>query len=303
MTESNTKYYLDLIVANILFGVNLAVYSYLFKSGIPSEILFFFQVLVACLIFAPKMLFTKDYRISWNDIKQLSINSLLIVFGGLYLTVKGTSYTTATDAAIITLLGPLITIIIQRIRLNNTQKIIVFCIALATVILILKEFKHTRTLGNLIILISVTCISLNTVLIKPLLSGHGTMKVMAWYYLIGLVLCIPMFLPLVLRFDFRAVPTDSYYSLAYAILLGTIPPSYFLYKGTEHLSPVKTALFRCLRPLVAIAITMWQGKEKISSHSIIIGMVIICGLIIFIRMLRKLLDTNQLSYKKKAKYL
>ena len=51
----------------------------------------------------------------------------------------------------------------------------------------------SRGLGNALELVAVVAIAVNTVIIKPQLQRYGTLVVMGWYYIIGLLITAPFF--------------------------------------------------------------------------------------------------------------
>lgn len=296
MSDSKLKYHLDLIVANLLYGANLSVYVYLVQQHIPFRTLFFFQVSFAALVFLPFVIFSPRFRISWSDFKRISVVSVLIIYGGLYLTIWGSSYTSSIDAGIITTLGPIFTIAAQFfIYKKPLSKTFFFGILLALLgigfLLFSDSSLHlykSKTFGNILILASVICIATNTVVVRPLLLKLGAVVVMGWYFLVGFVLTAPFFMKQALAFDFSSLGRTQIYDIVYVIVIGTMFPSLFLFKGTAQLTPVQTAIYRYLRPIMATAIALWRGQDKLTVQNVGIGAIVFVGLALVILAYRSL---------------
>ncbi len=301
MQASNSKYHLELIAANLLYGANLVVYNILVQQHMHFAQLFILQVAFAAAVFIPLLIFNRRFALGFKDIMRLVINSALIVYGAMYFTVWGMSLTSATDGALIALLGPVFTVLLQR-KIHQNIRINYYSAALimAAIFFYAMEFTQGRWQGNLLVLLSVMCVSLNTVLIKPMLIQHGTIKIMAWCYSLGFVITAPVFLPSVIHFDFGVLNNSAWVDLAYILLIGTLVPSYMLYKGTEMLAPVQTALYRCLRPLAAIALTLYRGHQVLSWEIVTISVVVCLALFFIVLCYRKYLDTSRSKHSQKS---
>lgn len=94
-------------------------------------------------------------------------------------------------------------------------------------------------LGNALVLVAVVAIAVNTVIIKPQLQRYGTLVVMGWYYIIGLLITAPFFWKYIADTDFLRLPLSGQAELAYVLVLGTVLPMYLLYRGTgeAHFHP------------------------------------------------------------------
>lgn len=98
----------------------------------------------------------------------------------------------------------------------------------------------------------------------------------------------PFFLKKALAFDYSSLMGDRLYDVIYITAIGTMLPSFFLFKGTAQLSPVQTALYRYLRPIMATAIALWRGQDKLTPQNVTIGAIVFAGLALVILAYRSL---------------
>ena len=117
----------------------------------------------------------------------------------------------------------------------------------------------------------VVAIAVNTVIIKPQLQRYGTLVVMGWYYIIGLLITAPFFWKYIADTDFLRLPLSGQAELAYVLVLGTVLPMYLLYRGTEKLTFIHTALYRYIQPVVATVLALVRHQEQIDRTNIIAG--------------------------------
>lgn len=280
----------DLIAANILFGANFSFYVSLIRNYLDFRLLFFLQVLVAALFFIPGALFSpRTYRLSWHDALRILLVSILVVYGWMYMLLWGSSYTTPIDAAIIATLGPAFTLFIDRLLhrhdpFNRSRILGVVAIFIGAWLLIFdKGFVLThgsRGWGNLLVLGAVVAIAANTVLIKPQLEQLGTRVVMGWYYFIGLLITYPFFGQYFHPLDLLKLPFGALLELGYVLLLGTVWPMWLLYRGTEHLTAVHTALYRYIQPLIAGALALYRHQASFDATNITALVLIFIGIVL-----------------------
>ncbi len=287
---SKGLYHGDLIAANILFGANFSFYVSLIHGYLDFEQLFLFQVLAAALFFIPSALFSpRTYRITLRDLLHIIPVSMLVIYGWMYLLLWGSSYTSPIDAAIIATLGPAFTLYIDRLLhhrepFNRSRIIGLAAIFIGAWLLIFDKgfvlVRGSRGWGNLLVLGAVAAIAANTVLIKPQLERLGTRVVMGWYYLIGVAITLPFFHQ---KLDFsvvRDLPLSALAELAYLLLLGTVWPMWLLYRGTEHLTAVHTALYRYIQPLIAGALALYRHQATFDATNITALVLIFIGIVL-----------------------
>ena len=261
------RYNFDLIFANLLFGANFSFYVSLTRNYLDFQQIFMLQVLAASIFFIPFALFSKQsYRIPLRDFGNILIVTVLIVYGWMFMLLWGASYTSPIDASTISTLGPVFTILTGHFLLREknitwARRIgVVLGFAGAAFLLFDKGFRlapGSSGLGNALVLVAVVAIAVNTVIIKPQLQRYGTLVVMGWYYIIGLLITAPFFWKYIADTDFL--------------------------RGTEKLTSVHTALYRYIQPVVATVLALVRHQEQIDRTNIIAGVLIFASIILVIR--------------------
>lgn len=288
---TKTRYHYDLVFANLLFGANFSFYVSLTRNWIDFRQIFMLQVLSAAIFFIPFALFSRQsYRITPRDAGNILIVALLVVYGWMYLLLWGSSLTSPIDASVIATLGPAFTLIADhvmhphryvRIRIVG----VVFALAGAAVLLFGEGFTFahgSRAWGNALVLAAVVAIAVNTVLIKPSLERLGTLTVMGWYYIIGLAVTAPFFWRCLADAKLLRLPPQALGELGYILILGTVLPMYLLYRGTEKLTSVHTALYRYIQPFAAGLLALWRGQAHFDRQNIAAAILIFAGIVLVI---------------------
>ena len=288
---SKTRYNLDLVFANIFFGANFSFYVSLTRNYLDFQQIFMLQVLSAAVFFIPFALFSRySYRITWRDAGNILIVTLLIVYGWMYMLLWGSSYTTPIDASVIATLGPAFTLIMDHLmhprKYIGTRVVGVVCALVGAGILILGDgFSLThgsRAQGNLFVLAAVVAIAVNTVIIKPQLQRFGTLWVMGWYYLIGVAITFPFFKDYIDLNRLYTLPPGALAETGILLIFGTVLPMYLLYRGTERLTSVHTALYRYIQPLVATTLALARHQETVDQIHLLAGGAIFGGVLLMV---------------------
>lgn len=286
-----TRYNLDLVFANVLFGANFSFYVSLTRDYLDFQQIFMLQVLSAAIFFIPFALFSRrSYRIAWHDAGNILLVTLLIVYGWMYMLLWGSSYTSPIDASVISTLGPAFTLITDHVmhpRKYIRARVVgvVFALAGAAVLLFDHGFSLThgsRAFGNALVLVAVVAIAVNTVIIKPQLERLGTLVVMGWYYIIGLLITAPFFWKYIDHTHFLRLPLQAQAELGYILILGTVLPMYLLYRGTEKLTSVHTALYRYIQPVIAALLAIVRGQAQFDTANIMATVLIFAGIVLVV---------------------
>lgn len=286
-----TRYHLDLVFANLLFGANFSFYVSLTRNYLDFQQIFMLQVLSAALFFIPFALFSRrSWRITRHDVVRIVPVSLLVVYGWMYLLLWGSSYTTPIDASVIATLGPVFTLIADHLihphRYLRVRLAGIVCALVGAAILLLRQgpllVHGSEAFGNALVLAAVVAIAVNTVVIKAPLQRLGTLVVMGWYYIIGLAVTAPFFWHYIAHIPFLRLPLAAQGELAYILVFGTVLPMYLLYRGTEHLTSVHTALYRYIQPLIAGALAVVRGQARFDAANLTALGFIFAGIVLVV---------------------
>ncbi len=286
----HTRYHIDLIISNLLYGANFSYFISITRYFLDFRSLFMLQVAVSALFFIPSALFSPRYRLSARDFGTLVIVTLLVIYGGMFLLLWGAQYTNPIGASTIATLGPAFTLVtawaLYRERISRVKLLGIMLSLFGACILIFDEgpvlTRGSAGYGNLLVLGSVVCVAANTVIIKPVLKRLGTAVVMGWYYIIGLALTLPFFWEYLAYAPYGQLPVNAWAEILYILILGTVLPSYLLYRGTEKLTSIHTALYRYIQPVVATLVALSRHQERLDRNHIIAAAFIFTGIILVV---------------------
>lgn len=206
---SALKYHISLLIANMLFGMNYSFYSSIIGHIVSSDNLFVLRVMAGALFFVVYMFTTGRARIELRDLYKFAILAGILVFGRIYVMLDGMNYTSPIDGSIIATMNPILIMLIsaliikEKITVKRTFGILIG--AAGALILILSNMHGGihggKTLGNILITVSIVFSAFNTVFVKKLISKYSPYTIMGWIYLIGFIVVMPVFGPGLLKVD------------------------------------------------------------------------------------------------------
>ena len=300
-------YHIALAVSNILFGISFSVYVSLLRGSASPSMLFALQLLSSVIIFAPFALHRRNItRLTLDDFGTIFIVALLVIFGWWYLLIAGARYTNPVDASTIATIGPIFTLVVAMIADSNRATRgetmgILTAIAGASVLLFDRGealLGRGEGYGNALLLCATFASAINTALITPVLHRHHPAIVMGWYYIIGALLASPLIVHEVQHIDTLQLSRSEWCEVGYILLLGSALPMLLLYIGSKRLTPIHTALYRYLQPVVATIVALSRHQTKIDRTNIVGAVLIFVGMLCVIlsaRQGRSLHPTHGLS--------
>lgn len=255
-----------LIVANILWGINTP----LIKMGvdsIPAPIFISLRFLAASLILLPFALR------AWKPLKRkdfllLTLSSIFyITLSSLALNI-GLTMTTAFNAAIIWLLSPLLLLVLAIIYLSEKLSIRTFIgvvVALAgSLVIIGKPWEgggSDELTGNLLIVISVVCAVISTLIAKPIAKRTGACQLAFMSLFPGIVPIAIYSLFILSAWDIQATTTASWYGLVLGIIAVVIANFFFFY-ALRYKKAQDTGVYQYLDPLATIIAAWFLLAER-----------------------------------------
>lgn len=269
---------IELIAANATFGVSYSVVLKLIEQSLAYEQIFILQVAVAAAIFIPiALLNPRRKRITRNDLLPIALCAVITIYGWSLLTLQAVTHTQPIVIAEISTLGPTVTIVAaaisqtysrrgKHIKPSELQRVVIPVVALLFVIVIITHDTPIRSslrdIGdNISAVVAVVSMGISTVIIANLEESYGTATILAIYFAVALLL-LPLFIP---NFTEQSaaitalrIPIAPLLALSAATLA---LPLYLLYRGAAQLTPLHTALYRYIQPLIAFIVIVTDAQR------------------------------------------
>jgi drug/metabolite transporter (DMT)-like permease len=288
------KPHLALIIVQILFGI-WPIFGKIVLRSMSSTSLVSVRLAGAALLFAVlQRRLTPLLKMRVKDIVLLVACSLLGIVGNQFLFVKGLSLTTVINAEILSTTIPvyaLATSILLGYERGSRKTLIGVLLAAAGVLYLVNPFRadlsrHTTT-GNLLILTNSFLYALYIVISKSLVERYGALNVMAWIFLVGSLITIPVGVYSLQRENLAAISGTTWLFVGFIIIFPTVVAYYLNAWALTRVPPSLVAIYMYLQPLIAFGLAPLFLGESFSSRTIVAALLIFGGVALVTR------DTNR----------
>lgn len=288
--------YLALILAHLIWGANFVVAKVTLEEFPPMS-LAFLRFSLAALLLVPffvainqKGIHPKSkVKIDKKDWPKLIAIGILVITLNIAFFFEGIKRIPATNASVLTLIIPLLSVIFgwiilkERIFLINLLGIVVALVGAIVVIqlpeIFFGNYSPTETFGNFLIILASISWVLGVILSRQMLKKYPSLVITAIAFLVGTVtFFIPFFIEYFKNPDWmQNVTILGILGLIYMTLLSSIC-AYFLFEwGLAKTSVIKADLFQYIEPFVAAGLAVLVLDEKITVPFILGGILITAG--------------------------
>lgn len=125
--------------------------------------------------------------------------------------------------------------------------------------------EGSSLLGNLMLMAAVTCEAIYVVIGKKLTGKVSPKRISALINLWGLALVTPLGIWQALRFDFSAVPVESWSLLVFYAVAASVVTVWLWMTGLKHVPASNAGVFTVLLPITAAAVGVVFLGERISA--------------------------------------
>lgn len=184
--------------------------------------------------------------------------SLLGVVGNQLLYFKGLSLTTATNTSLLAVMIAVFTILISVFTGNDkltVLKIIGTILAAGGVIYLVDparaSFSAATTQGDLMIILNCIFYATYVAVSKKLVTHYGALKSIAWVFIFGGVIVVPLGLFAFFNGDDgEAIGWNSWLALAAVVVFPTILAYYWNTWALARVEPSMVAVYTYLQPII-----------------------------------------------------
>lgn len=278
--------YIALLLAHLIWGANFVVAKVTLQE-FPAHSLAFLRFAIASLLLAPFFLAeTKKVKIKKEHLPKLIAIGIFIITFNIAFFFAGIQKTTATNASILTLIIPMLSVILgwlflkERVYTINLLGIALGFAGAAIIIgipqIILGEISPEELLGNVFIILASISWVIGALISRQMLKIYPSLMITAVAFLVGVV----TFFPPALR-EYLIDPgwpdritMLGFLGLLYMTALSSIS-AYFLFEwALAKTSLISADLFQYIEPFIAASLALTLLGERIS-FSFIIGAVLI----------------------------
>ncbi len=250
--------HLALLFVAMVYGAN-----YLVAKGLMPQMIGPSGFIVLRVVGAG-LLFWLVYALNWEAVARKHLGRLMLcgLFGvaaNQLMFFNGLSLTSPVNASIIMTSNPILVLLASAFLLKTAitaRKLFGIGLgALGAILLLVQSGSagsaHISWQGDLLILLNATSYGVYLVLVKPLMSIYKPTTVVAWVFLFGALVVLPIGMPQALAIPWQDFTTNQYLSVAFVVVFTTFVVYLLNIFAMRTVMPTVVSMYIYLQPLFA----------------------------------------------------
>lgn len=273
-------------IAKGVMPVYIKPFGFIFLRVIGAAALFWIASL-----WAPKQ---KINRADWPRILGCAIFGMVI---NMLMFFKGLQLSTPINSSVMITISPILVFILsaiflkEKITLIRTFGILLGFSGALGLILFGAETRQDAPnipLGNILFIVNASCYAVYLILVKPLTAKYHAFTLMKWFFLIGVLINLPITISEFSEVRWTTLPYDVVWKMVF-VVVGTTFFTYLLNVfALKTLKASTIAAFIYLQPLLAIGFAMIMGADSLNIVKIIAAILVFIGVYLVTKKPKKL---------------
>ena len=284
---SRFKPHIALLICNIVWAMDYPFYNIVLPHYVHPMAMVAGSLVVTALFSLVPLLWQKAERVARADIRKLIGAALLIGVLRKVFIMYGLSMTSPIDGSIIDTIVPLLVLVVSvLLGMDRFTKLKVAGLALGmagavAVVLtgISAAHTHSHLWGNILILLCACVTSLYMVWFKRLIAKYRITTVLRWLYCTAAIIALPFGLRAIIHTDYAAIAQHA----LFVLIVPTYLPNLMLNYALKTVQPTVSSIYTYLQPVLAIAMSVAMGLDKLHLDTVIFALVIFTGVALVLR--------------------
>ena len=285
------KPHLALLLCNVLWAMDYPFYNYVLPRYIHPMALVSASLVATALLSLVPLLWQKAEKVGWADGRKLIGAGLLIGVLRKVFIMYGLSMTSPIDGSIIDTIVPLLVLALSvALGMDRFTKLKVAGLVLGmagAVAVVLSgaasAHAHSHLWGNVMIFLCACVTSLYMVWFKALVARYRITTVLRWVYCVAAVVALPFGLKEIIHTDYAAIAGHALFPTLFVLTVPTYLPNLMLNYALKSVPATVSSIYTYLQPVLAIAISVGMGLDKLHADTVVFALVIFVGVALVLR--------------------
>ena len=285
------KPHLALLVCNVIWALDYPFYNMVLGHYIHPLAMVAGSLTVTALISLVPLLWQRAERIERADVRKMIGAALLIGVMRKGFIMFGLSKTSPIDGSIIDTVVPLLVLLLSVIlgidrftRLKVIGLLLGMAGAVAVVLTgVSASHTHSHLWGNLMILLSASASAVYMVWFKRVVSKYRITTLLRWIYCISAAIMLPIGFDAILHVDYADVARHVLFPALFVLIVPTYIPNLMLNYALKSVAPTVSSIYTYLQPILAIAVTVALGLDRLHLDTVLFAVVIFIGVGLVLR--------------------
>ena len=279
------KPHIALLICNIVWAMDYPFYNIVLPRYVHPMAMVSGSLIATALFSLVPLLWQKAEKVEKADVRKLIGAALLIGVLRKVFIMYGLSMTSPIDGSIIDTIVPLLVLLLSvLLGMDRFTKLkiagLVLGMAGAVAVVLAgasSSHQHSHLWGNVMILLCACVTSLYMVWFKRLIAKYRITTVLRWVYCAAAVMALPFGIGPIVHTDFAAIARHALFPTLFVLMVPTYVPNLMLNYALKSVPATVSSIYTYLQPVLAIAISVGMGLDKLHADTVIFALVIFVG--------------------------
>ena len=285
------KPHIALLICNIVWAMDYPFYNIVLPRYVHPMAMVSGSLIATALFSLVPLLLQKAEKVAKADVRKLIGAALLIGVLRKVFIMYGLSMTSPIDGSIIDTIVPLLVLLLSvLLGMDRFTKLkiagLVLGMAGAVAVVLAgasSSHQHSHLWGNVMILLCACVTSLYMVWFKRLIAKYRITTVLRWLYCVAAVVALPFGLKEIVHTDYAAIAKHALFPTLFVLTVPTYLPNLMLNYALKSVPATVSSIYTYLQPVLAIAISVGMGLDKLHADTVIFALVIFVGVGLVLR--------------------
>lgn len=285
------KPHLALLACNSVWAMDYPFYTLVLGHYVAPRAMIAASLFVTALLSLIPLFWEKPERVDRSDIRKLVGAALLIGVLRKSFIMYGLSRTSPIDGSIINTVVPLVVLLLSVLlgmdRFTRTKVwglVLGMAGAVAVVLTgVSAGHTHSHVWGNVLILLAASATAVYMVWFKRLVAKYRITTMLRWIYCISAAVTLPFGIGAIVHTDYVELARHALFPTLFVLLLPTYLPNLLLNYALKFVQPTVTSIYTYLQPVLAIAVSVAMGLDRLHADTAVFAAVIFIGVWLVIR--------------------
>lgn len=279
---------LIMLLAMIIFGLNIPATKYLYTSGLATPVeVTALRMMFAAIAFWVTSLFMTHEKVSRKDLIILMVGGICGTILNQGLFAYGLQMTSPVDASIIATSGPLFALIIAFVILKEPITWMKFggvLVGGAGAVFLISSSTHNNGaqeanfIGNLCIIAAQFFYAFYLVITRPLSTKYSPVTINKWVFLFASIAFLPLSAPEITKTPLFYQDDIIPFLIIGFILVGATYFTFMLIPMAQRrIRPTTISMYNNVQPIVASVVAIYMGMDKFTIEKLLSCIVIFLG--------------------------
>ena len=267
------KPHIALLICNIVWAMDYPFYNIVLPRYVHPMAMVSGSLIATALFSLVPLLWQKAEKVEKADVRKLIGAALLIGVLRKVFIMYGLSMTSPIDGSIIDTIVPLLVLLLSvLLGMDRFTKLkiagLVLGMAGAVAVVLAgasSSHQHSHLWGNVMILLCACVTSLYMVWFKRLIAA------------------LPFGLKEIVHTDYAAIAKHALFPTLFVLTVPTYLPNLMLNYALKSVPATVSSIYTYLQPVLAIAISVGMGLDKLHADTVIFALVIFVGVGLVLR--------------------